>query len=742
MNWPRPGRRVYRVAQPANDICSSADQAATQGVIDDLSFDTVQAAMNEMNPIPARPIELAIEAPFRLRALEVTPAALEIRRGSEVATLEPRVMQVLVALYRAEGRVVSREELLELCWEGRIVGDDSLNRSVSQLRKALANEDGVSVDTIPRVGYRLRFDAAPSGELPTQAEPETPPRLSSRAKILASVAVLAVCGVAAAAALRFAPPPQWSASGVRPLTQEKGVEMFPALSPDGLTVAYTAGPGFWEPRDIYLRNVSVGDATPLRLTDTADADETAPAWSPDGSRLAFLREAADGECSIVMMTPPNGTERTVSKCGDLYAGLAWLNDKEVIVGHRPPGARGRQLVAVDTATGRSRPLTKPPEDMLGDSAPSISGDGRRLAFRRTAAMGSDTVHVLEVATGETRPLTDDGWKAAGFTWANDARTLFFSSNRGGDFGLWAIDTQGGSEPRRVTLGMLPLGRMSADRQSRQIAVETGRIQTNLARIAAAGGPPSPVTTGEGVDWDPDVRADGTIVFASDRSGTNQIWTHRPDGRIVRLSDMAASYVYAPRWSSDGQHAIFLGVVGGKTDIYAIRHDGSGLTRITDDGAPKGRALWAPDGKRIFYTAVSGSGWTLMLLDPSSGRASPVRGSAGTAIIERVGARLFARRNGESAVMELDPQSGAVRALPARIAVAGLEAWAPRSDGIVHVRGNGPAAELWLTGWNGASRRLAPLRQAPRIPFAIAPDGSIVTPQLMADNRDLMLIDLD
>ena len=742
MSWPRFGARIHRLAQPANDVCSSGERAATQGSIDDLSFDTVQAAMNEMNPITARPIELAIEAPFRLRALEITPAALEIRRNGEVVTLEPRVMQVLVALHRAEGRVVSREELLELCWEGRIVGDDSLNRSVSQLRKALADEDGVSVDTIPRVGYRLRFEANPADMLPVPAERATGTRLFSRSKLFASVAVLAVCGVAAAAAFHFAAPPLWTASGVRPLTQEQGVEMFPALSPDGLRVAYTAGPGFWEPRDIYLRNVSVGDATPLRLTDTPDADESAPAWSPDGSRLAFLRENKGGGCTIVTMSPPNGAERIVGECPDPYAGLAWLNAKELIAGHRPTGARARRLVAIDVASGRSRPLTNPPQDMLGDSAPSVSAGGRWLAFRRTAAMGSDTIHVLEVATGKTHALTDDGWKASGFTWAKDERTLFFSSNRGGDFGLWAIDARGVSEPRRVTLGMLPLGRMSADRDSRQIAVETGRIQTNLVRIGASGGNLSPITTGEGTDWDPDVRADGTILFASDRSGTNQIWARRPDGRIIRLSDMRASYVYAPRWSPNGRRAVFLAVVDGRTDIYSVRPDGSGLVRMTGDGAPKGRALWAPDGRRIFYTAVSGSGWHLMTLDPGLRRASPVQRSAGIAIIERAGARLFARRNGEGAIVELDPQSGAPRALSARIDVPGLESWAPRTDGIVHVRGSGPKAELWLTTWEGASRRLALLRQAPRIPFAIAADGSIITPHLIADNRDLMLIDLD
>src|SRR5258708_29584401 len=73
-------------------------------------------------------------------------------------------MQVLVALYRAKGAVVSRDDLIARCWEGRIVGEDAINRAIWRLRK-LAEADGdanFTIETIPRVGYRLVGGLAPA----------------------------------------------------------------------------------------------------------------------------------------------------------------------------------------------------------------------------------------------------------------------------------------------------------------------------------------------------------------------------------------------------------------------------------------------------------------------------------------------------------------------------------------------------------------------------------------------------
>jgi len=71
--------------------------------------------------------------------------------------VEPRVMQVLLVLADCAGQVVTRETLFNRCWGGVFVGDDSLNRAVAAVRRALAEvgAEVFEIETIPRTGYRL-----------------------------------------------------------------------------------------------------------------------------------------------------------------------------------------------------------------------------------------------------------------------------------------------------------------------------------------------------------------------------------------------------------------------------------------------------------------------------------------------------------------------------------------------------------------------------------------------------------
>lgn len=110
-----------------------------------------------MSELPS-PIVLAAEKPFRLGAVTVRPAIRQLLHDDGAhETLEPRVMQVLVALAAASPNVVTRDDLTEACWGGRIVGADAINRVISRLHRAAAGIGAGSfrVETITKVGYRL-----------------------------------------------------------------------------------------------------------------------------------------------------------------------------------------------------------------------------------------------------------------------------------------------------------------------------------------------------------------------------------------------------------------------------------------------------------------------------------------------------------------------------------------------------------------------------------------------------------
>src|SRR5262245_57974846 len=100
-------------------------------------------------------IDLAHEADFAIGALQVRPATREAALGDRRESLEPRVMQALVALARAKGQVVSRDDLIAAAWEGRVVGDDAINRAIAGVRRVGQDFGAFSVETVARVGYRL-----------------------------------------------------------------------------------------------------------------------------------------------------------------------------------------------------------------------------------------------------------------------------------------------------------------------------------------------------------------------------------------------------------------------------------------------------------------------------------------------------------------------------------------------------------------------------------------------------------
>lgn len=142
-------------------------------------------------------IRLSREPPFQLGDVEVHPATRQILRNGRSETLEPRIMQVLVAFAQAEGAILGYDELIERCWNGRIVGENAIHRAISKVRDLGLNFGGgtFAIETITKVGYRMSvrgrelLRASRLVDAPSPAsDGERPWRASRRSVIGAGVA--------------------------------------------------------------------------------------------------------------------------------------------------------------------------------------------------------------------------------------------------------------------------------------------------------------------------------------------------------------------------------------------------------------------------------------------------------------------------------------------------------------------------------------------------------------------------
>ena len=99
-------------------------------------------------------------------------ARRELRRGTEPVDLEPKVFDLLVFLIRNRDRVVSKDDLLEAIWDGRIVSESAITTRINALRRALG-DDGTRqqlIRTFTRKGVRF------IGEVTEQREVLPPAR--------------------------------------------------------------------------------------------------------------------------------------------------------------------------------------------------------------------------------------------------------------------------------------------------------------------------------------------------------------------------------------------------------------------------------------------------------------------------------------------------------------------------------------------------------------------------------------
>jgi Tol biopolymer transport system component len=291
--------------------------------------------------------------------------------------------------------------------------------------------------------------------------------------------------------------------------------------------------------EIYAMN---GDGSgQTRLTNSTEAINRFPVWSPDDSRILFIG-CLEGDAHLFVMNADGSNQTRLAaafSCDTDTEIPDWSPDGSQIVFVNDNFLR---IINVD-GTG-SRRLTN--DDSDSERNPAWSPNGRRIAFVR-----GRNVHVVNPDGSAPRQLTNE----PSFTnpmpaWSPNSRKIAFVSRRDGNFEIYTMNSDGSRQTRLTN---------AAD------ACPDGNFDCGDQQPA----------------WSPNGRK---IVFTSDRDGNDEIYVMNADGtRQTRLTNSAGRDI-KPKWSRNGRKIFFTSNRDGNPEIYVMNADGTGQVNLTRNPA--------------------------------------------------------------------------------------------------------------------------------------------------------------
>ncbi len=185
----------------------------------------------------------------------------------------------------------------------------------------------------------------------------------------------------------------------------------PVLSPDGNRIVFAYDePDGGTYLQLYVMTLSTGQVD--KLTDNR-ANHNAPAWSPDGTQIAYTTNQ-DKQREIYVMNADGSSSRRLTHRPGNDGGPHWLPDGQHII--FASDQNGYNVFSLDVTTGDVRNLTNLVES--GAWNVTVSPDGKQIAYAtgRDPVGGSDHISVMTLATGDVRVLEGVPANAYAMSW--------------------------------------------------------------------------------------------------------------------------------------------------------------------------------------------------------------------------------------------------------------------------------------------------------------------------------------
>jgi Tol biopolymer transport system component/DNA-binding winged helix-turn-helix (wHTH) protein len=530
----------------------------------------------------------------------------ELRKHHVRLRLHDQPFQVLSLLLERPGELVTREEIQRRLWpSGTFVDfDNGVNRAVNRLREALGDsaDEPKFIETIPRRGYRFMVpiecvnDRAAPGGIQELVPTSPDSRVSWNRTLILAAAVLAAIAILPSVLLlpRQGSPvahmmPSRKLKPAPLVTYAGGEQWLPAFSPDGSRIAYS-----WSNSEGWFLEVKQLESdVRLRLTRYAANFPPGPTWSPDGRQIAFARADTRDDRGIFITAALGGPERKLRTLASWRVPqriVNWSPDGRWIAfaDEAPSGSDAKAspsksaqrgpnvLYLISPESQETRQLTLPVGGDFGDSAPAFSPDGSTIAFVHTTADSQDEICTIPLRGGMLRKLAIPGIWTNGVTWTSDGKSLVFDRSLAGGFSLWTSDLVTG--------------------ESHLLEIPTERA--NLL---------------EPILW----RDRLAYEFHASRETVGRIPLN---GTLAELPEAPVASTRSERFghfSPRGDRIAFVSDRTGTDEVWIADRAGANPTQMTHLAMPLNGLAWSPSGNALVFSAVCGKVFLLSFENSSA-----------------------------------------------------------------------------------------------------------------------------
>ncbi|MGH9907279.1 MAG: hypothetical protein ACRD8U_17055 [Pyrinomonadaceae bacterium] len=401
---------------------------------------------------------------------------------------------------------------------------------------------------------------------------------------------------------------------------------YPAWSPDGKQIAFQSNPlvdlgafarNALPPSTLWLVSAEGGEPRPLTQVGKPDGGHGAPAWSPDGKRIAF--EVNDFISATIWMISVNGDDPKRISPQKGYAPVYAPDGQSILY------SRESAVLQIPVSPVTGEPIGKPvPITGIGGQPSfvrrvSFSADGKKTAYslvRRSESISSISLRPQSAtAIGPPVALVDNSGERNAFpSFSPDGKRIAFTTCNASDSGcnIWLINTDGSNqtqlttnENRQFSPNWFPDMTQIAytSDQSGHFAYWSINLETRREKML--------LDLPEGIDYahlSPDGRQ---IVFNSTRGGhAINVWTAALAGGEPKQLTFDKELMGFPVWSPDGKLIAFQAKRGDDTHVMVIPSEGGTPTQLTFANGQSWVYDWSPDGDKILFAGSRDGLWNV------------------------------------------------------------------------------------------------------------------------------------